>query len=299
MARFVDPTGTKFWKIERDGLFIVRRSGPVGKRGQTQRTPYVTRLLARFHLEQLVAQKLREGYTPVDDPPRPDDDFPFDSDARLVQGDLLQQKGDPLGELIALQHAGLDTSALIATHARTWFGDLAEASDVVRFEWRLGRLERATIAYDRHTRRDWISKVNSELLNVPYASRMATLLEALFDLPIARSLVELVVDIAETTDYRVTMQVLNEHAPPTLRRLEIDSDARNYPTGALLSPIHLPQLEELRSDLNLTAMALQHIGEAPWPKLHTLAIAQQLYEKGLKIEQQKRRKFHRKTRPLL
>jgi uncharacterized protein (TIGR02996 family) len=50
----------------------------------------------------------------------PDDDHP-----RAVYADLLQQRGDPRGELIALQLAGKDASELLRTHADTWLGVLA------------------------------------------------------------------------------------------------------------------------------------------------------------------------------
>lgn len=50
----------------------------------------------------------------------PDDDHP-----RAVYADLLQQRGDPRGEFIALQLAGKDGTDLLRTHADAWLGVLA------------------------------------------------------------------------------------------------------------------------------------------------------------------------------
>jgi len=86
---------------------------------------------------------------------------PTDNAARAVLGDLLQQRGDPRGELIALQLARSATgkrknpreTALERTWAREWRGALAPAIDDVAYErgfpyrgrWRGGAAAEATV----------------------------------------------------------------------------------------------------------------------------------------------------------
>jgi uncharacterized protein (TIGR02996 family) len=63
---------------------------------------------------------------------------PGDDRARSVYGDALQERGDPRGELIALQLASADggprARALITKHGRSWLGPLAAiASNEVEY----------------------------------------------------------------------------------------------------------------------------------------------------------------------
>ena len=266
MARYLDPTGTKFWEIERDGATIVRRSGAVGSRGRAQNRTFATALLARFSERTFIGFKTHtERYVLASPAPALTDDFPFDDDARLVHADVLQQRGDPLGELITMQHANVDATALIDANAQVWFGDIADARDQFRFAWRLGRLSRVEVRPDR--------RIDELLPDVPHVYKLPTLIAALLELPIARMLDELVIGSAGTPDYQSTMQTIVEHAPPTLRRLVIDAEGRRLTADAWLYAMQFPNLEEFQCDLNLASQGLRHIANATWPKLKTLSFA--------------------------
>src|SRR5688500_12141686 len=76
---------------------------------------------------------------------RPDDDAGY-----LVYGDFLQQRGDPRGELIALQH-GADEVAVerhLAKHRAALLGRLADQIGI-EVEWHLGFVRRARIVVGR------------------------------------------------------------------------------------------------------------------------------------------------------
>ena len=265
MGKYLDPTGTKLWEIQRDGATIVQRSGKVGTKGRATRKTYANALVARFEYANLVDHKTQtENYRGLE-PRRAPDDFPFDDDARLVHADVLQQRGDPLGELIVQQHRGLDTSDLVEQHAARWFGDLVDLRDCFDFEWRLGRLHAAMLVRDLHF-------VEDALDDIPKRFMLGIVLAALFDLEIARSLDELVVGSVGTTDYEHTMTTIVESASPTLRRLEIDPERRPRPEG-FLAPMQFAALEEFACDLNLSTSALEHVANAQWPKLRRLAFS--------------------------
>lgn len=265
MGRYIDPTGTKFWEIERDGATIIRRSGKVGTKGRATKKTYPNPLVARFEYGNFVGYKTHTERYRGSEPPRAPDDFPFDDDARLVHADVLQQRGDPLGELIVQQHRGVDASDLIEEHAARWFGDLVDLRDCFDLEWRLGRLHSAQLVRALHFLED-------ALVDVPKCYMLGIALAALFDLDIARSLDELVIGAVGTTDFQHTMITIVEQAPPTLRRLEIDPSRR--PTyEAFLAPMRFPSLEEFVCDLNLSLAGLRHVATAVWPKLQTLSFA--------------------------
>src|SRR5689334_19883893 len=83
-------------------------------------------------------------------------DDPSDIDTLLVYADLLQSKGDPRGELIALQHKKKtdEADALLAKHDAELYGPLEaykttfDGSDAEAFEWRLGFIRTARLSYD-------------------------------------------------------------------------------------------------------------------------------------------------------
>jgi len=81
--------GTDSWEIWHEGIML--RVDGVLRRFQTVKQ-------ARAAYEAAIATKRAEGF-------RDTPDVVHDLDARLVYADELQQQGDPLGELIAVQHA--------------------------------------------------------------------------------------------------------------------------------------------------------------------------------------------------
>jgi uncharacterized protein (TIGR02996 family) len=74
---------------------------------------------------------------------------PEDDQPRQVYADLLQQRGDPRGDFIALQLAGdaKRSAELLAQYARTWVGPLAGVLDLDQCVFERGFLSRARL-YD-------------------------------------------------------------------------------------------------------------------------------------------------------
>lgn len=293
MAKYVDPTGTKFWRIERDGATITRTSGKVGSQGRAQSRTFASALHARHEYGNFVGYKQHtEKYVAESPPPPPrTDDFPFDDDERLVHADLLMSRGDPLGELVVLQHRATETQGfqasqklqresdeLLVANADKWLGDLWQARELFDFEWRLGRLKRVKL--DSENTVDWSIHIARLLPDVPLCYVLGTLLEALFDLDIARSLEELELGTAGTMDMQHAMLTLVEHAPPTLRRLEITRSSgrlASYGFGCSLHAMRFPALEEFRCDLELHELSLSYVANADWPRMRTLSFAMRDY----------------------
>ncbi len=77
----------------------------------------------------------------------PDDDRP-----RAVLADLLQELGDPRGELIALQLGGKRSKRekeLLATHAHPWLGPIAPLVAKTGLDYARGFVDRCTLVDDR------------------------------------------------------------------------------------------------------------------------------------------------------
>lgn len=112
VRRFEHLTKNRFWEVYWDGAVAEVMSGALGSAGRA-------REIGIEDVEREIAKRLREGYeevvpdrvkdqaAPTATPPpalmqrileAPDDDQP-----RAVLADWLQQQGDPLGELIAVQ----------------------------------------------------------------------------------------------------------------------------------------------------------------------------------------------------
>lgn len=221
----------------------------------------------------------------------PDDPAPY-----LVLADQLQSKGDPRGELIALQHAGAGKSAagakaraaankLLAKHADVFLGPLAaypEGKWMMGFgvSWRFGFIEKAEIDYrtaDGKTTYDAVTAIGELLAH-----------------PSARFLRELVVHaVSEDNDYRPVVELITAAKRPTLDRLAIESE--NSSTIGDVSALwtSCPNLGELRlvgneivlgrikapklrvfsiDDRLLSKAAVASIGAAKWPLLESLTL---------------------------
>jgi uncharacterized protein (TIGR02996 family) len=70
-----------------------------------------------------------------------------DDDGISVYADWLLERGDPHGELIALQRRGADCTALLAAHAPTWLGAAYEpvSDGQLELAWQAGFLRTARI----------------------------------------------------------------------------------------------------------------------------------------------------------
>jgi predicted DNA-binding WGR domain protein len=269
LARYVDPKGKTFWEIERAGATVVQHSGKVGSAGRKQTKRYPSPFVALFESRKLVADKKRQKYMLVD--AKAPDEFPFESDERLVHGDILQHRGDPLGELIVMQHRGVDTRELLAAHAQTWFGDLVDVLDQFRFTWRLGRLSRVEVRPD--------ARLDPHMPGIPFPYKVSVLIHALFELPIASAVEDLVVGSHETNEHSASVTAVSVCAPQRLRRLEIV--AKQHTRGGGLWSMRLPTLEEFDCGVELDTRSLEFVADAACPKLHTLSIRIHGAEEGL------------------
>ncbi|MGZ3423537.1 MAG: WGR domain-containing protein, partial [Polyangiales bacterium] len=117
-------TSNKFWEIELEGSSFTTRYGRIGTEGQVTTKSFATPVEAKKAYEKIVAEKVKKGYELASDGDEEEDDSeesfdeasnpeleakivadPNDTQAYLVFADWLQSKGDPRGELIAVQHA--------------------------------------------------------------------------------------------------------------------------------------------------------------------------------------------------
>jgi len=76
---------------------------------------------------------------------------PTDNHARTVYGDHLASRGDPRGELIALQLAGVDpvrAHAIVKEHAKAWLGRLAPLVDLDDVQFERGFLAQVRLVHD-------------------------------------------------------------------------------------------------------------------------------------------------------
>jgi uncharacterized protein (TIGR02996 family) len=226
---------------------------------------------------------------------------PDDLSAYLVYGDWLSERGDPRGELIAVQAKLKETpgdaaltateAKLIANNARAWLGDLAGKEDKdLAVKWRLGFLDSVRFGPP-------VDEYGASDLDFPSA------IGTLMGLPGTAFVRELVVGSKESDDYPTSWQdcidALAEHGvPKALTRLEFNRggfwDISSTELGSLekLYP-HLAGLHELEIEMGsmnlgaialpalrsleivtggLTAANLESIGTASWPNLERLSL---------------------------
>jgi uncharacterized protein (TIGR02996 family) len=226
---------------------------------------------------------------------------PDNVETYLVYADLLQSRGDPRGELIAMDHRLLThgpspelqraRDALFARHREAWLGDLSEHGPCVELSWRLGFIKSARIALD------WD--------HYDAGVEPDQLLARLLAHPSARFLQELrlgMVNFEGENFYDGMIDVLVGAGPhPTLRRLHIGDydfpdeteiswtevgDAGSlWPHceglrevilqggGISLGEIDLPELRsfEVRTG-GLDRAAIRSICSARWPELRRLVL---------------------------
>jgi uncharacterized protein (TIGR02996 family) len=144
---------------------------------------------------------------------------PRNIDNFLVYADYLQSKGDPRGELIALQHAGkaAEAEAHLEEHAEALFGPLEsyrktlDGEEKKAFEWCNGFIRSARLGYDSNCSDD------AEL-------SLQAGLEALLTHPSGILLEELVVPINMLDDgayFEPVVKMIAKHGAPALRSLRL------------------------------------------------------------------------------
>jgi uncharacterized protein (TIGR02996 family) len=202
----------KYWEITLEGNVVTTRTGTVGAysskmdgktlygsdRGRAGKRTYKDAQTAQRAYDKAVEGKRAEGYRRVD---RPEDvveavvdvhrdaaleamisaAVPGDTAPYLVYADWLQQRGDPRGELITLQHAmhqQRDTKtfmefkqreqALRFAHERAWLGVVTvAAAHRLKLEWRLGFVESARVAASTYPSEPTLAAVLGALLASP------------------------------------------------------------------------------------------------------------------------------------
>ncbi len=203
---------------------------------------------------------------------------PYQAEAHLVYGDWLQARGDPRGELIALQHRlserPEDTELaraeryLLEQHADVLLGELARHQAALALEWRLGFIRSARICGPVALGRDAETRASGEtILRALLAHPSALLLEAL-------SIGILPSDEAEPLTSAV--EALVEAGPrPALRSLFLGDFV--YPDELELSWATLPSTERLYplyprlAELTLQAGHLE-LGRVELPALRSFEV---------------------------
>jgi uncharacterized protein (TIGR02996 family) len=155
MRTFVyqDAKSHKFWHINRAGTTLTLQYGRVGSAGQSQVKKFATEAAAQREADKLIAEKLKKGYTETTPPTGPgalrkalEDailDNPEDIASHAAYADLLQEQGDPQGELVQVQLAMEDEklpakrrreltkreAALLKEHGEQWIGEWAKLTE--------------------------------------------------------------------------------------------------------------------------------------------------------------------------
>jgi uncharacterized protein (TIGR02996 family) len=125
---------------------------------------------------------------------------PDDGDAYLVYADWLQQRGDPRGELIVLQHRGEDDAAkrVLQRHAEHFYGGLSARPNLVAATWQLGFMRSCRFSLDDDR-------------GAGHEQRALAALEELLALPSARFLREIAIDV---------MNVPYNHMQPAIELMD-------------------------------------------------------------------------------
>jgi uncharacterized protein (TIGR02996 family) len=176
----------------------------------------------------------------------------------LVYADWLQARGDPRGELAALQHR-LATSPtdelreeegrLLSARAAALLGPLADCPQIARLGWRLGFVERACLFVDRSPDYD-----------------EPTLMRTFLAHPACRFLRELVLCDRDLRLDSLADALLRAPPRPTVTRLQLgapEKPPRVHVSSALLA--RFPRLVELR--LFALPLALEPLEHASLARL--------------------------------
>lgn len=312
MPRYED--GKRFWHVTMTGSTVTVTMGKLGQKGRTVVKRLASPGAALSYHDEIVLAKVRAGYAialrpepetapVIDDPDERIDalearlaEEPGDSEAWMVYGDLLQRRGDPRGELVALQAAaeaerlGRSTPqarvrgpAQVAMlkyfgqHVPTLLGPLAKYVKDTRdpaappFVWRKGMIRRAVLASGD--------------------GDIATILRELFAHPSGRMVSELALHVEHRAQTLETLDVITGDAPAALVELDLFARAdlgdlastwkrlqrlqRLYVTARSfeLGDLRLPALQRARFlGLALSPSCMDSIAVAPWPVLERLEL---------------------------
>jgi uncharacterized protein (TIGR02996 family) len=182
---FSDDKASKLWNIEQQGKQLRTTADPAGTTGKTQARTLSSAARAKAAVNQLVEEKLSEGYveTTPSFPPETTErvlerallESPDDDAAYAAFADRLNELDDPRGEFaqvqLRLEDAGVPAKqraalhkrekALLKEHGRQWLGELApflldqqgvpehqaQSGDGNRFQFRRGWLDSVHIPF--------------------------------------------------------------------------------------------------------------------------------------------------------
>jgi uncharacterized protein (TIGR02996 family) len=312
---FSEGNSSKFWEITLEGTGYKVRYGKIGANGQTTIKDFGSEAQANKEYDKIVAEKVKKGYALVGGgdgakpkakakeakkaPSAADPKLeaailkdPDDPDAYLVYADWLQSKGDPIGELIVLQHQKKTAAANALIKKHKLLGELADAPPPeFKLEWQYGFIKRAEIAwplYDRSENKDDAKTAEKKF-------------RAFLDLPVARFIQDLHLGPAPSAEFMYLWffaEAIEEKEPPALRKLFLGERGdwdfghsyskmpdpkkiRGMRSLSLLggqiempSKIELPELREFSIEQQgLGGKSLKAICNATWPKLESLVLA--------------------------
>ncbi len=307
MARY--ELAGKFWSIGRVGTTLTLTTGKIGAKGRTVTRRFASTGAAEAQYEDLVLEKLRAGYRLVEPPaavpvePGAGADAaaleanivadPADPAAYAVYADWLQRRGDPRGELIALQLAqeaelargaggrSKLTAAIrkhVEHHAATLLGGLAalvtDIHDMAAepFVWRFGFIYRVVL---ESRRGGDLGAIAREVLRHPSGRFVRELALRCDDIDEAHRVVDALGELAPPTLCELDLLVRDERLDldalwPAVARLgRITVVARAFDLGALC----VPGVERARFvTARLSGDSARAIAAAPWPVLSRLEL---------------------------
>jgi uncharacterized protein (TIGR02996 family) len=304
--------GKRFWYIALNGATVTTTSGKLGAKGRTSTRKHRTAGAALSAHDDLVLEKKRAGFVRVEAPEPapapapamiedPDErleelearlaEHPGDREMWMVYSDLLQKRGDPRGELAALQAAAdaeratnpnakgatqLAVARYFAQHVRALLGPLAALVRKARepsappFVWQHGAIRRVELASGD--------------------GDVAAILGQVFEHPAGRLVFEVALQVDDRAQAMAALDQIAAHAPPlveldlfaradlgdlgdTLRRVprleRLHVTARSFELGDL----RLPALTRARFfGLALSPSCMDSIAVAPWPRLERLEL---------------------------
>ncbi len=277
---------SKFWEVKVEGEQQIVRFGRIGTDGQEKEKDFDSEREAKSDTKKLIEEKMKKGYVEVGGKPPPPSNPEMeaaieqnldDANAYLVYADWLQGKGDPLGELIVLQHRGAttgDASVMAAANAMLkknhahFFGALSTfeegGENELELVWHHGFIKSAKMSWAAFDEEG------------DGAERAGEDLEALLSLPAARFIQKLElgpVPSEEEMDMSPLMKAFEaRQGPRTLRELYFcdtgDWDISGTRTGMLSALQFFPKLEKL----TLRAGAIDLPTNLALPELKSLTL---------------------------
>ena len=225
---FSDGRSNKFWEITLSGNEYHVQYGRIGTVGQSSSKSFANAATAKTKYEAAIKGKVNKGYVEISQANLTAEED--DEAARLVLADTMQQKGDPRGVLVALQHrieqvSGKERatikrqeSALFEENKEAFLGVFAKDGprECFKCEWKLGYWDKVII----------FSSYDHEEI------KTAGLLKEALQHPSGEHLRELQCGIPESvwdgeSNWQDYINVITKVGAPQLRKLHLADDDDN------------------------------------------------------------------------